>query len=276
MDLSSQSNQSEDEARIMKRQLYRPGQSPEAAKTPTPATSRSAAIAPGVPARKTPAKGGDKSSQGPRVLIGILTLGVGYYLLFGTPTQRRRVGIGLGLTAWLLLLGGISYCLCIPGVNDVKRAIAAIDADDSLSMEQKFEKKGEVFWNMTPAQKMEMRKEGIRKANRDMQDFLHMTPEQQMEELRKDEERRKQWRAKMPKRRPGGDPNGGGQKGGGQKGGQGKGPGGGGGGGWGGGPGGGGGGGMMDSMSPETRAGMGYKQGLREQMRQQNGGGGGK
>ena len=54
MDLSREPSQ--DEARIMERQLYRPGQTPPAPKTPTASRPSSAASLPAVK-RSTPASG---------------------------------------------------------------------------------------------------------------------------------------------------------------------------------------------------------------------------
>src|SRR5262249_5610335 len=127
MDLSS--NPSQDEDRIMQRQLYRPGQSqPAPAATPVRSAAKKSSSASG------------QSSKGQRILLMILLLGVGYYLLYGTPSQRRKVYIGLGVAGWLLLLGGISYCLSLPDLEGLNRERMALWKDNNLSFEEKREK----------------------------------------------------------------------------------------------------------------------------------------
>src|SRR6516162_6470996 len=158
MDLSSQP--SSDEDRILQRPLYRAGQAnpSPAPKTPTPApsrsTSKSASPPASAPSRKVVTKGGssssDKSSKGQRILVAILLLGFGYYLLYGTPTQRKRVYKGLAVAAWLLLLCGLSYAFFLPNLNAIEREQRAIFQDPNLTPQQKFEKARELTSKLTP------------------------------------------------------------------------------------------------------------------------------
>jgi hypothetical protein len=207
----------------------------------------------------------------------ILLLGVGYYLLYGTPSQRRKVYIGLGVAGWLLLLGSISYCLSLPDLEGLNRERMALWKDNNLSFEEKREKMDQLREkekNLTPAQRKQMReigfKEMTRKRNQDMYDFLQMTPDQQVAQLKKEaeewakrrEEMRKFWANKGGQK---------GNRGNGQNGNKG-GPGG------GGPPGGWGGGGnanadrpeglgqRLDSRSPEARTGGLHKMMMMEQM----------
>lgn len=264
MELSS--NRSQDEDRIMQRQLYRPGQS-----QPAPASAPARSVA-----KKSSAASG-QSSKGQRILLMILLLGVGYYLLYGTPSQRKKVYIGLGVAGWLLLLGTVSYCLSLPNLEALNRERAAIWQDKNLTPEEKMEKMEQLREkekNLTPAQRKQMRemgfKEMTRKRNKDTFDFLKLSPEEQVAQLKKEaeewakrrEEMRKFWANK------------GGQKGNrgngqnGNKGGQ----------GGGGPPGGWGGGGnanadrpeglgqRLDTRSPESRAGGLHKAAMMQQL----------
>ncbi|WP_339098059.1 hypothetical protein V6917_21780 [Pectobacterium brasiliense] len=86
--------------RVMQRQLYRPGQgSQPAAKTPaeTPASSLFKSPPP-AKAKAAPKPGGKKMDREQRILMMILLLGVGYYLLYGTPSQRKKTLVGLTST----------------------------------------------------------------------------------------------------------------------------------------------------------------------------------
>lgn len=278
MDMSSQPTPEED--RVMSRQLYRAGQSKPAASTPSTTSSRSY-----TPPKSTPKKGSatssGQSSSGQRIVLMILTLGFGYYLLYGNPNQRRKTLVGLAVAGWLLMLGGISYCLCLPDLVEMNRERRAVFEDPNLTFEQKREKIREMDANLSPSQRRQMReisrKEFTRKNNSDTFKFLQMTPEEQMAQLRKDAAEREKFFQKMRqawgnKGNNRGGPNGGkgGQNGG--KGGPNGGKGGGGPpGGWGGGGGGGGNpaasfASREDSRSPEARAGGAYKMGLSQQM----------
>jgi len=291
MDLSFQ--RTPDEERILSRQLYRPGQAQTgpSASTPTAASSFSSPAAKtstGTTTRRSSGSNSDKQSKGQRILLMILLLGVGYYLLYGNPTQRKKAFISLGVAAWLLLLGSISYCLNLPDLEALNRERMALFTDRSLTPEQrreKFEQLREKERNLTPAQRRQMgelfRKEMERKGNADMVNFLKMTPQEQVAFLKKRaeewEQRRKEWEQRRQQFRNnaggnrgngGGSGNAGGGRGGGPGGGRG-----GGGPGGGGPPGGFGGGGgssgfanYLDRSSPESRAGRIYQRALMAQL----------
>lgn len=285
MDLSSSRSQNED--RIAQRQLYRAGQN-QPAQASASTASRPSSPAAAKPKRASASSGDNK---GQRILLMILLLGVGYYLLNGTPSQRRKAFIGLGVVGWLLLLGSISYCLSLPDLEALNRELnrerMAIFQDQSLSPEQmreKFAALREKEKNLTPDQRKQMReidrKERTRKMNSNTFNFLQMSEEEQVAQLKKEaeewEKRRKEWEKRRQQfRKAGGNRNGqNGGKGGGQNGGRGVGP-----GGWGGG---GGGGneaaafeGRQGAMSPEARAGGLHKAMMREQMGLGGGGPGG-
>jgi hypothetical protein len=299
MDLSSQSNADED--RIMQRQLYRAGEgSKPAPKTPaSPSSIKSAAA---VPPRNLGKKGGspasDKSTKGQRILQRILLLGFGYYLLYGTVDQRRRVLKGFGVAAWLLFLCGASYCIFLPNLEGIAKDISnkqkAIWEDKSLTSDQKREKMGEIrseLSKLTPEQRRAVfqinMKQKIREGNKEIVGFLQLSKEDQFATMKKRvddmEKRRAQWGARQRNNKgQGGGANGGGGPGGGGPGG---GRPGGGGPGWGGGPRGGGGGGggggpdtisgMAAAMSPEQRAGRMYQAGMMQKMGGFGGGQGG-
>jgi uncharacterized membrane protein YgcG len=264
MDLSSQ--RTPDEDRIFQRQLYRVGQS-QAVKTPTLA---------GASSRNTATKGkpsnSGQPSTGQRILLMLLLLGVGYYLLCGSPAQRRKAWIGLGVAGWLLLLGSISYCLCLPDLAELNRQRRAVFEDKNLTWEQKIEKVREIESKLTPAERRQMRelsfKEMTRKRNADMYNFLQMSREEQIAQVKKEAAQWAEWakrREQMRKARDKGGPRG--NNNGGANGGKGNNGGGRGGGGWGGGGGPGGGpGAFLDRSSPEARAGGLYKMGLMQQM----------
>jgi uncharacterized membrane protein YgcG len=281
--------QSDDQDRIMSRQLYRAGQNQPASKTAVQASLSPSSKAPaaGVPTRsvgtKKEAASKDKQSNGQRLLLMILLLGFGYYLLYGTPPQRKRTFISLGVIVWLLALGSFSYCLNLPDLAALNKERMAIFQDRSLTPEQrreKFEQLREKEKNLTPTQRRQMgelmRKEFDRKRNADMVDFLKMSPEQQVAFLKKRaeewEKRRKEWEQRRQQfAKAGGNRNGGpgGNRGG--PGGRGGGTGGPGGGGPP--PGFGGGGGSnaadaarLDRASPESRAGSVYQRALMAQM----------
>jgi len=254
MDLSS--NLSQDQDRIMQRQLYRAGQN-QPAQTSASSASKPSSTA----AAKPKPKSGSSSGQP-----------------FLTPARRRKVYIGLGVAGWLLLLGSISYCLSLPDLQGMNRERMAIWQDKNLTPEEKMakmEQLREKEKNLTPAQRKQMRemgfKEMTRKRNKDTFDFLNLSPEEQVAQLKKEaeewakrrEEMRKFWANK-------GGQNG--NRGNGQNGGNRGGPGG------GGPPGGWGGGGgadrdrpeglgrMLDSRSPEARAGGLHKAAMMEQL----------
>jgi hypothetical protein len=219
MDLSSE--RSADEDRIMDRPLYRAGQTPPAAKT-SPAPARTA-VKPTLPPPKNPYLSGPKPSSGPknepsrakRILLWLVLLGVGYYLLYGTPTQKKRALQGLGIAAWMLLLGGISYCICLPDLAEIAKEQRAVWEDPNLTFEQKREKTREITANLSRDQMRKVReiggKERSREGNKQLHDsgFFKMSLKDQIEYAKKDaDERRQRWQRRRP--RDGGPRGGGG------------------------------------------------------------------
>jgi hypothetical protein len=202
---------------------------------------------------------------------------------------RRRLLLVLALMAWMLLLGGISYCLFLPNLEEMARERRAILDDPNLTWEQKREKIREMDTKLTSSQGRQVFDIDFKKMhharNAEMHKFLQMSPEEQKAYVKKQEEERKQFRKQGGFVAGGGPVGGAGGKAGGGPvaigpGGK---PGGGpiriGASGPGGrgvifmGPGGGGTGGkipdpkqmqktMLDNLSPETRAGMSYQRGL--------------
>lgn len=290
--MSISSNPSPDEARFSERRLYRPGQTQTTPKSPA---------APPIGVKKTATATDGKSPPSNRLLLMILLLGFGYYLLYGTPTQRKRTLSGLGAAAWLLLLGGISYSLCLPDLKSIDQEQRAIWQDPNLSFQEKREKTREIESKLTREDRQQLRemrmKEFSRKGNADMHKFLQMSPAEQVASLRKQaeewEKRRQQWAANRGGGGGGGGgangrSNGGGRGGAGRQGAASNGAGGqaaagAGQGGGRGGFGGGGGGGFsnaqmrsrMDFSSPESRAGRFYQRGMMSQMGLGGGGRGG-
>lgn len=273
MDTSSE-QRSQDENRVQQRQLYRAGQTPPSTGT-----------RPGAPSRSVAKK--DSSTQGQRILQGILLLGVGYYLLYGTPTQRGRVLKGLAAAVWLIFLCGASYCIFLPDLEGLAKERREIWSDKSLTFEEKKDKMRDMeakLKNLTPEQRKQMRaidqRERTRKGNASIVKFLQLTPEERMAETKKRMVEMEKMRAKWGARNKGKGPNNAGKGNGNAKGNRQGGPGGGGRGfgGGGGGPGGGGGGGGLpggDNTSPESRAGRPYQMGLFRQMGGFGGGQGG-
>ena len=282
MDLSSEP--SRDEARIMERQLYRPGQ-----------TQKTAQTSPSTTPTRTPAKpsfGASKSSSAAKKRL--------------SPETHKRLLRGLLIAAWLLGLGGISYCVFLPDpVDEAKRELKLVFEDQNLTREQRREKLQEITAGLTDKQRFEVRKppqEFVEKRREERNAFFKLTPEQQIAETKKrileDEKRRAEGGGGRGGRGSGGGAGGSGAGGGGAGGNRGGatggnrggaaggaggnrgGPGGGGPGGGGpggpGGPGGGGPGGWgggngaknrLDMMDPESRAQMGYMRGLNSQVR---------
>jgi hypothetical protein len=221
VDLSSQP--SSDEARIMERPLYRPGQTQPAPKTPaSPAAHPITKPSPSLPAAKrAPAAAATNPSRMKRILPVILLGGFGYYLLYGTPDQKKRVYKGLGLTAWLFLLGGVSYYLCLPDLKQIAHDQRAIWSDPNLTPEQKVEKTRAITSNLTDEQRQQVRqidmKERSRQSNKDWYDFSKLsTVEEQVAYLKKRDEERRQRRQQISSLfRIGGGAGGGGAGGGG-------------------------------------------------------------
>jgi hypothetical protein len=156
MELSS--DPSKDEGVILRRQVYRAGQTQNA----------------GVPAPGSATKAGEAKPA----------------------SRRKRVRRALAVIAWLLLLGVISYYLCLPNLDEVSRTLKAIREDPNLTMQQKFEKSREVYSKLTPSQGRQVFQNDFKKLhyekNAEMQKFLKMSPEEQRTYLIKQEEERKQ------------------------------------------------------------------------------------
>lgn len=254
MDLSS--NPSQDQDRIMQRQLYRAGQNQPAPASASPASKPSSSAA----AKPKRAPGSSGANQRQPIL---------------TPSRRRKALIGLGVAAWLLLLGSISYCLCLPDIEGIAHEFRAL-RDPNLSPEERREKFKELdskLSQLSPDQRKQVFqtsfKEMMRKRNKDTFDFFKMSPEDQMAQLKKEAAQRAEWmkrREEMRKARADKGGNNGNRGGGGPRGGW----------GGGGGPGGGDPGGFLDRSSPEARAGGLYKMRMMEQMGVGPGGRGGR
>jgi hypothetical protein len=161
MELSPES--SKDEGMILLRQVYRAGQT-QSTGVPTPGSTTKAAQAKLAP-------------------------------------RRKRVRRALAVIAWLLLLGGISYYLCLPNLDEVSRSLKAIREDPNLTMEQKFEKTREVFSKLTPEQSKQVVQSDMKKIhyqrNAEMHKFLKMSPEEQVAYLKQQEEERKQFHKQL-------------------------------------------------------------------------------
>jgi hypothetical protein len=196
--------------------------------------------------------------------------------------RRKKALLALGLLAWLLLLGFGSYFLFLPSLDEVSQQLRAIREDPNLTPQEVLEKSREIYSKLTPRQGQRLSENDFKKMaherNREMQEFLKMSPEEQLAYLKKQAEERKKMGQKdgfavikdggALKPGSGGPGGGGGMPGGGMFKAA------------GGGPGGGrfvfyglpGGGGlpkpeqmqktMLDHFSPETRAGQIYQRGL--------------
>ncbi|SRR5579883_2059014 len=117
------------------------------------------------------------------------------------PSRRNRLRRALAVTVWLLLLGGISYYLFLPNLDEVSRSLKAIRDDPNLTMEQKFEKTREVFSKLTPEQSKRVVQNDMKKMhyqrNAEMHKFLKMSPEEQVAYLKQQEEERKQFHKQL-------------------------------------------------------------------------------
>jgi hypothetical protein len=200
---------SPDEARFSERKLYRAGQTQTASKAPG---------APLKTLKKSSTPANSQSSPGKRRLLMVLLLGFGYYLLYGTAVQRKRVLIGLGVAAWLLMLGSISYCVCLPDLSKIQEEQTAIWQDPNLTFEEKREKTREIQANLTREERRKVfeigMKERMRKGNSEMSKFLKMSPKEQIADLKKKDEESKQRRQQWAAMRGNGGPSGGGGPGG--------------------------------------------------------------
>lgn len=182
MDLSSRP--SPDEARFMQRQLYRPGQTPPTAKTP--ASTRTPAM-PSLSTAKAPSGAANAKTSRTKHLLAILLLGViGHYLLYGSPSQRKKILVGLG-AAWLFLLGGISYCIFLPDpVAQIKAGFAEMR---NLPPEQRREKFREIrglMRDLTPRQQIELGMERQVRERQKLAEFIKLSPAEQVAKLKKE------------------------------------------------------------------------------------------
>jgi hypothetical protein len=136
-----------------------------------------------------------RRSRGKRILLMLLLLGVGYYLRYGSSAQRKRALVGLGVTALLLLLGGISYYLSLPDLEELARKRRAIWENPNLTWEQKREGIHALDSRLTPSQRRQVSriefKQRAREMNAEMHKFLEMSPEEQAAYLKKREAERK-------------------------------------------------------------------------------------
>ncbi len=114
-----------------------------------------------------------------------------------SSNRRKKLRRALAVIAWLLLLGLISYFLCLPNLDEVSQRLRAIREDPDLTIEEKFEKSREVYSSLTPGQRQQVFQNDLKKmhyeSNAEMQKFLKMSPEEQMEYVRKQAEERKQF-----------------------------------------------------------------------------------
>ena len=112
--------------------------------------------------------------------------------------RRKKILIVLGVIAWLLMLGGISYYLCLPDLDEMSRNLRAIREDPNLTPEERFEKSREIYSKLTLAEGKEVFQNDIKKfhheRNAEMQKFLKMSLEEQTAYIRKQDEERKQFR----------------------------------------------------------------------------------
>lgn len=108
--------------------------------------------------------------------------------------KRKKILIALAVMAWLLLLGFISYCVCLPNLEEVSASLKAIREDPNLTPEQKIEKMQEVYAKLTPSQGRRVfqndKKKWHHERNKEMQAFLKMSPEEQVAYMKKMEEER--------------------------------------------------------------------------------------
>jgi hypothetical protein len=113
-------------------------------------------------------------------------------------SRRKRVLSALAVAAGMLMLGGISYWICLPDLDEVSSKLRAIREDPNLTPEQKFEKSRAIFSKLTPSEGRQLFQNDFKKwhyeKNAEMQKFLKMSPEEQRAYVKKQEEERKQHR----------------------------------------------------------------------------------
>jgi hypothetical protein len=97
--------------------------------------------------------------------------------------RRKQILMALAVAAWLLLLGGISYYLCLPDLRELARNRQAVLDDPNLTWEQKMDKLQEMDANLTPEQGHQLMqidfKQQAYKRNAEMREFLKMSHEEQ-------------------------------------------------------------------------------------------------
>lgn len=112
-----------------------------------------------------------------------------------SSSRWKKALIALGAAAWLLMLGSISYYLCLPDLDETSRSLRAIREDPSLTPEEKFEKSREIYAKLTPAEGRQVFQDDFRKwhheRNAAMQKFLKMSAEEQAAYVKKQDEERK-------------------------------------------------------------------------------------
>lgn len=111
--------------------------------------------------------------------------------------KRKKILLALMVAAWLFLLGFISYCVCLPDLEEVSARLKAIREDPNLTPEERFEKSREIYSKLTPGQGRQVFQNDIKKMyyerNKEMQKFLKMSLEEQVAYLKKQAEERKQF-----------------------------------------------------------------------------------
>lgn len=98
-------------------------------------------------------------------------------------TWKKRILRALCAILFLLLLGGVSYWLFLPNLEDLARQRRAILDDANLTWDQKIEKIRDMDSKLTPEQSKQLSQIDFRRAtharNAEMHRFLQMSPEEQ-------------------------------------------------------------------------------------------------
>jgi hypothetical protein len=112
-----------------------------------------------------------------------------------SSNRRKKALIALGAAAWLLMLGGISYYLCLPDLDEMSRGLRAIREDPNLTPEEKIAKSREIYAKLTRAEGRQVFQDDFKKwhheRNAEMQKFLKMSAEEQAAHVKKQDEERK-------------------------------------------------------------------------------------
>jgi hypothetical protein len=113
-------------------------------------------------------------------------------VMANSSKRRKKSLLVLGLLAWLLLLGFGSYFLFLPNLDDVSQQLRAIREDPNLTPLEIIEKSREIYSKLTPQQGRRVFENDFKKMahqrNREMQEFLKMSPEEQVAYLKKQAE----------------------------------------------------------------------------------------